>query len=138
MVDIKEIKSIELVPFTLMSSSIGAILGLIYAIILLIFLGGLSATLHTGGLALISLGVSIIIIFPISMFLFYTTVSFISALIYNMLVPRIGGLKLGLNGDEVESLPVVSFALILATLEAIWALIIGLLLAAIVLPFLHR
>ena len=58
MVDIKEIKSIELVPFTLMSSSIGAILGLIYAIILLIFLGGLSATLHTGGFALISLGVS--------------------------------------------------------------------------------
>ena len=58
------------------------------------------------------------------MFLFYTTVSFISALIYNMLVPRIGGLKMGLNGDEVRSLPVVSFALILATLEAIWALIL--------------
>ena len=41
MVDIKEIKSIELVPFTLMTSSIGAIIGLIYAILLLIAFGAL-------------------------------------------------------------------------------------------------
>ncbi len=43
MVDVKEIKSIELVPFTLMTSSISAILALIYAIILLITFGVLAA-----------------------------------------------------------------------------------------------
>ncbi len=50
MVDVKEIKSIELVPFTLMTSSISAIIALIYAIILLIFFGIFAAVIPTAGL----------------------------------------------------------------------------------------
>jgi len=51
-----------------------------------------------------------------------------------MLVPRLGGVKLGLEGDQVTSVPVMSFALILSALAVIWALIMGLLLTAVILP----
>jgi hypothetical protein len=60
---------------------------------------------------------------------------FVTALFYNMLVPRLGGIKLGLEGDEVKNIPVVPFALIIAGVMAIWAFIIGLVLAAIIVPF---
>jgi hypothetical protein len=134
MVDIKEIKSIELVPFTLMTSSISAILAFIYAIILLITFGALAAVIPTVGLVFASLGLSMLVIYPIGSFLVYITLSFVTALIYNMLVPRLGGIKLGLEGDEVKNVPVVPFALITAGVGAVWAFIIGLLLAAIIVP----
>ena len=134
MVDIKEIKSIELVPFTLMTSSVSAILALIYAILLLITFGALAAFIPTVGLVFASLGLSMIVIFPIVSFLFYITISFVTALIYNMLVPRLGGIKLGLEGDEVKNVPAVPFALITAAVGAVWAFIIGLVLAAIIIP----
>jgi len=135
MVDVKEIKSIELVPFTLMTSSISAILAFIYAIILLITFGALAAVIPTVGLVFASLGLSMLVIYPIGSFLVYITLSFVTALIYNMLVPRLGGIKLGLEGDEVKNVPVVPFALILAGVMAVWAFIIGLVLAAIIVPF---
>lgn len=134
MVDYKEIESLEPVPFTLMTSYIGAILALIYAIILLITFGALSALLPGVALIFASLGLSMIILYPIGTFLVFTAFSFITAFIYNMLVPRLGGVKLGLEGDQVISLPVVPFALILAVVEAIWAFIFGLLLTALILP----
>ena len=135
MVDIKEIKSIELVPFTLMTSSISAIIALIYAIILLIILAISAAFIPTAGLILASLGLSMIVLYPIITFLVYVTISFVTALIYNMLVPRLGGIKLGLEGDEVKNVPAVPFALIMAGVMAVWAFIIGLLLAAFIVPF---
>ena len=134
MVDIKEIETIELVHFTLMTSSIGAIIGLIYAILLLITFGALAAFLPGAALIFASLGISMIILYPIGTFIIYTALAFITALIYNMLVPRLGGVKLGLEGDQVTSLPVMSFALIVSAVGAIWALIIGLLLTAVILP----
>jgi len=134
MVDDKEIKTIELAPFTIMTSSISAIIGLIYAIILLITFGALSALLPGAALIFASLGISMIILYPIGAFLVYVVLSFVTALIYNALVPRLGGVKLGLEGDQVKSLPVTSFALIISAVAAIWALIMGLLLTAIILP----
>ena len=134
MVDVKEIKSVELVPFTLMTSSISAILAIIYALLLLITFGAISAFVPMAGLIFASLGISLIILYPIGTFLVYITISFVSALIYNMLVPRLGGVKLGLEGDEVQSVPVVPFALIMSAVGAVWALIIGLILAALIVP----
>jgi hypothetical protein len=134
MVDVKEIKSVELVPFTLMTSSVSAILAIIYALLLLITFGAISAFVPMAGLIFASLGISLIILYPIGTFLVYITISFVSALIYNMLVPRLGGVKLGLEGDEVQSVPVVPFALIMSAVGAVWALIIGLILAALIVP----
>ena len=134
MVDVKEIKSVELVPFTLMTSSVSAILAIIYALLLLITFGAISAFVPMAGLIFASLGISLIILYPIGTFMVYITISFVSALIYNMLVPRLGGVKLGLEGDEVQSVPVVPFALIMSAVGAVWALIIGLILAALIVP----
>ncbi|MBZ2165159.1 hypothetical protein [Methanobacterium spitsbergense] len=134
MVDVKEIKSIDLVSFTMMSSSVNAILALIGAIILLIFFGAFAAFIPAAGLVFASLGISMIILYPILTFLVEITISFVTALIYNMLVPRLGGVKLGIDGNEVRSVPVVPFALILSVVEAIWAFIFGLVLAALLVP----
>ncbi len=134
MVDVKEIKSIDLVSFTMMSSSVKAILAFIGAIILLIFFGAFAAFIPAAGLVFASLGISMIILYPIFTFLVEITISFVTALIYNMLVPRFGGVKLGIEGNEVRSVPVVSFALILSVVEAIWAFIFGLVLAALLVP----
>lgn len=134
MVDIKEIKSIELVPFTLMSASISAILAFIYAIILLITLGALSALVPMMNLIFASLGISILILYPIGSFFFEIMFSFVSALLYNKLVSRVGGVKLGLEGDQIKNLPVVSFALILSCIAAIWTFILGLVIAALLVP----
>ena len=137
MVDVKEIKSIRPVSFTLMSSSIQAILAFIFAIILAIAFGTFAALVpqlaEVAGI-IASLGVAIIIIYPISAFLINVTTAFISVILYNGLVPRVGGIKLGFEGSEIKSIPTMSFALIMACIEAIWAFIIGLLLAATLIP----
>jgi hypothetical protein len=138
MVDVKEIKSIKLTPFTKMSASIYGIMGLIAAIALFIALVIIQATgviSQLGQFNLVTgLGVPLIILLPIGAFFATITVSFFSVLLYNTLVPRIGGIKLEINGNDVENIPVVSFALILAAIGAIWAFIIGLVLAAVVSP----
>ena len=138
MVDVKEIKSVQLTPFTKMSASIYGIIGLIAAIVLFIALVIIQATgaiTQLGQFNVVTgLGLPLIILLPIGAFFTTITVSFFSVLLYNTLVPRIGGIKLELEGNDVENLPVVSFALILAAIGAIWAFIIGLVLAAVISP----
>ena len=137
MVDIKEIKSVKLAPFTLMSSSVNAILGFIAAIIMFIVFGTI-ASLIPGfegiGSFITFAGAALIIIYPISAFFISLATSFFSVLLYNGLVSRLGGVKLGLDGNELINIPVVSFSLILASIEAIWAFIIGIFLTAAILP----
>lgn len=138
MVDVKEIKSVKLAPFTLMSSSIQAILAFIAAILMLIVFGAIAALVPqftVFGAVIAWLGVALVIIYPIAAFFIGLATNFFTALLYNGLVPRLGGVKLGLEGNEVTEVPVVSFALILAAVEAIWAFIIGLFLAAVIAPF---
>ncbi len=137
MVDVKEIKSVKLAPFTLMSSSIHAILAFIAAIITLIAFGIIAAFIPEAsifGAVITSAGAALIIIYPIAAFFMYLAISFFSILLYNGLAPRLGGIKLELEGNEVTNIPVVSFSLILAAIEAIWAFIIGVFLAAAVAP----
>jgi hypothetical protein len=137
MVDLKEIRSVELVPFTLMSSSIHAVMALIFAIIFVIAFGSISAFIPQSGNVLgivTALGLGMIVIYPVGTFLVSVTVSFLTALFYNILAPRVGGIKLGFEGDEIKSIPVVAFSLIMAFIEAAWAFIVGLLLAAVLVP----
>lgn len=135
----KEIKSVKLISFTKMSASIYAILGFIAAILALLTLiivqaaGIMPPQLGQFNLAF-GLGIPLIIILPIGAFLVTVTVSFISAMLYNGLVPRLGGIKLELEGIDVIKIPVVSFALILSAIGAIWAFIFGLLMAALITP----
>lgn len=140
MVDVKEIKSLKLTPFTKMSASIYGILGFIGAIVMLIVLIIVQTTgiiPQLGHFNLITgLGVPLIILIPIGTFFGMIIGSFFSALLYNILVPRLGGVKLELEGNEVEKIQVIPFSLILSAIEAIWAFITGLVLAAVLSPLL--
>ncbi len=138
MVDVKKIKSIDLAPFTIMSSSIHAILAFIAAILMLILFGIVAALIP--GLGVISAfitwaGVALVIIYPISSFFISIASAFFSVWLYNMLEPRVGGIQLRLEGNEVQEIPIVPFALILSCIGAVWAFIIGLFLAAVIAPF---
>jgi hypothetical protein len=129
-----EIKSIELAPFTLMSSSVQAILAFIMAIIMLIVFSIAGAVIPQIGAAIALIGVAMIVIYPISAFFIGITANFFTAFLYNALVSRLGGVKLELEGNDITAIPVVPFALILSVIEAIWAFIIGLFLAAAAAP----
>lgn len=137
MVDMKEIKSVGPASFTLMSSSIQAVLAFIFAVICAVAFGTASAfvpELSNVAGVIAALGVAIIVILPISSFLTNVAISFISIILYNGLAPRIGGIKLGFDGNEIKSIPAVPFALIMACIAMIWAFIIGVLLAAALIP----
>ncbi|SCG84689.1 hypothetical protein [Methanobacterium congolense] len=134
MSDIKEIKSIRIVPYTLMNSSISAVVAFIYAIFIVLILGiagnFLPSSLGITGGVIASLGVALLILLPAAGFVFSVTQSFLTALIYNVFVPRIGGIKLELRDmKEIVGVPVVPFALMLsaigATIVFIAMLIIG-------------
>jgi hypothetical protein len=138
MVDVKEIKSIKLTPFTKMSALIYGILGFIAALGLLIILtivqvAGVLPQLGQFNVVT-GVGIPLIILLPIVAFFSTIAVSFFSVMLYNTLVPRLGGVKLELEGNEILKIPVISFALILSAISAIWAFIGGLALAAVISP----
>ena len=133
MVDIKEIKSIEIVPYTLMTSSVNAVWAFIYAIFTVI-LGLIPFIISPTPENSISLWfyIASIVSSPVISFVLGVLQSFLFALIYNLLVPKLGGIKLGLeNLSEIKSIPVMPFALITSTISAVFVLIIAL----IVMPF---
>jgi len=136
--DIKEIRSVELTPFTKMSALIYGTLGFIAAVVILIAMIIVQVTgvaSQFGSFNVVTgIGIPLIILLPILGFFSAIAVSFFSVILYNGLVPRLGGIKLGLNGKEIEKIPEVPFALILSAISAIWAFIIGLVLAATLSP----
>lgn len=138
MVDIKEIKSVKLASFTKMSASIYGILGFVAALAMLIILiivqaAGLIPQLGQFNIVT-GVGIPLLVLFPIGAFLITLAVSFFSAMLYNVLVPKLGGIKLELEGEDVVKIPVISFSLILSAIGAIWAFIAGLLMAAFITP----
>ena len=139
MVDIKEIKHIRAAPFTLMTSSIRAIFAFIAAIIFVIAFGLVSAFIPQLGVlkgALALIGVAVIILAPLTAFFINIIFAFVLALLYNLVAPRVGGVKLGLEGSDVKTIPVVPLALIIACISAIVAFIVGLYLALAFTPIL--
>ncbi len=143
MIDTKEIKKIKLTPFTRMSATIYAILGLVSALIMLVILIAVQASGITTQMMpqltnfnwITGVGIPLIVILPVLSFIGTVAVSFISATLYNLLVPRLGGIKLELEGEDLEKIPVIAFSLITSAIGAIWAFIIGLLMAAFLSPF---
>ena len=132
MVDVKEIKHIRAAPFTLMNASIEAIFAFIAAIIFVIAFGLVAAfipQLNTLGGILALIGIAVIILAPLTSFFLNIMISFFLALLYNLLAPRVGGIKLGLEASDVKSIPMVPLSLIMACISAIIAFIVGLYLA---------
>ncbi len=137
MEELKEIKSVAIVPYTLMSSSISAVLGLIYALILVLILGVVAVILPSEASIitsiLMTLSIALIIILPVGGFLISILSSFLTAFIYNLLVPRIGGIKVGiLDMEEIISIPVIPASLMLSVLYTIITFLIMLIVAPII------
>lgn len=134
MFEVKDVKSIKIVPFTLMSSSISAILAFIYAIFILIILGIMGALVPgiNGGI-IATLGIGVILLLPSGFFVLNIVQSFLTALLYNMLVPRLGSIKLGFEDlTEIKNIPVVPFALMLAAIGGIITFIAMLIIGPII------
>ncbi len=121
-----------------MASSTAAILVFIYSVIILIISRVLTAfvpQLGTFSEIINGMGVASVVILPITAYFLIMAVSFFSGLLYNRITFRLCGVKLGLDNNEITQIPVKPFTLIIASIEAIWALIIGLFLAASIIPF---
>ncbi|MCK9152003.1 hypothetical protein [Methanobacterium alcaliphilum] len=130
----KEVKSVKIVPYTIMSASLNAVWGLVFAIILLIFGGTIAAFLPSELAVLSSLivGISVagILVFPVGAFLFSIMPSFLYALIYNLLVPKLGGVKFEISEmTEITRFDVVPVALISAAVAAVFQFIVQLVMA---------
>jgi hypothetical protein len=117
-----------------MASLIQVLLSVVTSITFFIiyFITG-SFTLDIGifGNFFINLGLVSIIIGPITAFFTTITLSYFSLLVYNFLTPRLGGIKFKLLGNEITHIPVISMALSLSIIVAVWAAIIGLYLGLI-------
>lgn len=133
----KEIKSIEITSFTTMASLIAVILSFIYSLIVLIISGTLALSLPeladfkaiiTGS------GLASIVIFPITAYFAILAVGFFSALIYNLLARKSGGVKLEMEDIEITKIHIMPFSVIISSIEAILALIVGLFSAAAIIP----
>ena len=121
-----------------MASSTAAILVFIYSVIILIISRVLTAfvpQLGTFSEIINGMGVASVVILPITAYFLIMAVSFFSGLLYNRITFRLCGVKLGLDNNEITQIPVKPFTLIIASIEAIWVLIIGLFLAAAIIPF---
>ncbi len=131
-IGVKEIKSFEITQFSLMASSIEAILAFLTAVFTLIIFETTTVMGHFNiySSVITSFDVAFLIISPIGGFFIILAVSYFSILLYNTLTPRIGGVKLGLDDDGITNIPLLSFALILSIIAAIWTFIIGLLIVA--------
>lgn len=133
----KEIKSIEITSFTIMASLTAAILSFIYSLIVLVISGMLALSLPELAdfkLIITGSGIASIIIFPISAYFTILAVGFFSALVYNLLARRSGGIKLEMENIEITKIYIMPFSLIIASIEVILALIVGLFSAAAIIP----
>ena len=91
MVEIKEIKSIELAPFAKMSATIYAILAFIVAIVAFASLAILQVANVFPSISQVNIvtgvGLPLLVILPVIAFFGTLLASFVSAFIYNTLVP---------------------------------------------------
>lgn len=127
MIEIKDIKSVKIVPFTLMNSSITAVIGLIYGVVFAVIFGltvGTSLPGISAGM-IATLVIGSILAFPTVMFLVSVLESFLVALLYNQLVPRVGAIQLGFEDlKQIQNVPVVPFALMSASILGILTFLI--------------
>ena len=100
--DIKEIKSVPVVPFALITGAVLAVITLIMGIIMTIFTASILAmvpadAISAAGFSGAFSAVFFIIVWPIMSFIGGFIMYAIIALIYNLLAPKIGGIKLELE-----------------------------------------
>jgi len=98
--DERTIQSIPVMPFALMYGCISAVIGFLLGIFYALIFGAMFASVPsstTGGFNLgwlsLFVGVGAVIVVPIISFVSGLIIAAITALLYNFLAPRIGGVK---------------------------------------------
>jgi FtsH-binding integral membrane protein len=94
------IQSIQVMPFALMYACISAAIGFVMGIFYALLFGGIFASvsppttssLNLGWLS-VFVGIGAVIVMPIILFVSGLIIAAITALLYNFLAPRIGGVK---------------------------------------------
>jgi hypothetical protein len=131
----KELKSVKIVPFTLMSSSLSAVWAFVFALVFLVLgssIGAILSGTQLAPLAGILVGISIagLVVFPVGTFLLSITSNFLYALLYNLLVPKLGGIKFEIDDlKEITKAEIVPVAMIIAAVSAVFQFIIQLVMA---------
>lgn len=120
LIQVKDIKSIKIIPYANMISSISAVFSLICAIFLIvIYLGEFSSAWRNTS-SIITLIIVALLLFPTVGFLLSIVASYLTILIYNVLVPKIGAIKLGFEDlKEIKNVPVMPFSLMISSIFGI-------------------
>lgn len=127
--DMKKLMEIKEVPYTIMNSSLSAIWGLIFAVILVIaslIAYGIGAGSGIGKILLGVLGFSIgsIISFPLLIFLTSLGSNFLFALVFNVVSPKVGAIQVGFeDNSKLSEIDPVSYGIILAVMSIIPSLL---------------
>jgi hypothetical protein len=103
---VKTIQSVPVMPFALMLGCIGAVFGVIFGIFYALFFGAIfsliPSTTQIGidlNLLRLFFGVGALVIMPIAGFAAGFIQGLLYAVLYNLLAPRIGGIKLRFKED---------------------------------------
>jgi hypothetical protein len=106
LVEERTIQSIPIMPFALMYACISAAIGFVVGIFYALVFGGTFASVSsstTSGLNLgwlsLFVGVGAIIVMPVLLFVTGLMTAAITALLYNFLAPRIGGVKVRFKAE---------------------------------------
>lgn len=127
--DMKKLVNIKEVPYTLISSSLSAIWGLITAVILVIasiIAYGIGASSEISQILLGVLGFSVgsIISFPILIFLTSLGSNFLFALVFNLVSPKFGPIQVGFEDDtKLSKIDPMSAGIINAVIAVITSLL---------------
>lgn len=102
----KTIQAIRVMPFALMMACIGAIIGLIVGVFYALFFGAIFSLIPNApqnginmNLLRVIFGAGAVVIMPIFGFIGGLIQGFLYAFLYNILAPRIGGIRLSFKGE---------------------------------------
>ena len=127
--DMKKLMEIKEVPYTLMNSSLSAIWGLIFAIILVVaslIAYGIGAGSEISNILIGVLGFSIgsIISLPFLIFLSSLGSNFLFAMVFNIISPKVGAVQVGFEDDtKLSKIDPVSYGIVLAMMSIIPSLL---------------
>lgn len=127
--DMKKLMEIKEVPYTLMNSSLSAIWGLIFAIILVIasliaYAIGAGPEISKILSGVLGFSIGSIISLPLLIFLSSLGSNFLFAIVFNIVSPKVGAVQVGFEeGTKLSKIDPVSYGIVLAMMSIIPSLL---------------
>lgn len=127
--NMKKLVSIKEVPYTLMNSSLSAIWGLVFAVVLIIasaiaYAIGASSEISNILIGVLGFSIGSIISFPFLIFLSSLGSNFLFAIVFNIVSPKVGAIQVGFEDDtKLSKIDPVSYGIVLAMMSIIPSLL---------------